>query len=188
MEIVGPKINTAFTFYLPLVTSGSDDFKATPTIAAGDCKVSIDGGATFSNPATLPSETAAGSKIVQFPLAAGEMNAALVIVKMIDQTATKEWKDTVVFIRTTTHGVGNANVSAIDNNAISAAAIASDAITAAKIADGAIDAGALASDAITAAKIAADAISSSELADAAAVEIANKIGTSAAISGRTGGA
>ena len=44
----------------------------------------------------------------------------------------------------------------IADNAIAAAKIASDAITAAKIADGAIDAGAFAADAITAAKVAAD--------------------------------
>ena len=106
MAIVGPKINTAFTLYLPLVTVNADDWKATPTIAAGDIQVSVDGGATFANPATLPSETAASSKVVKVVLAAGEMNAAAVIVRAIDQTATKEWKDTGEIIYTTTYGVG----------------------------------------------------------------------------------
>jgi hypothetical protein len=65
------------------------------------------------------------------------------------------------------------NVASIDANAITATAIASDAITAAKIATGAIDADALAADTITAAKIATGAITAAKFAagaiDAAAV-------------------
>jgi hypothetical protein len=74
----------------------------------------------------------------------------------------------------TTTGKFNVNVSTIDANAITASAIAdnaidagalaADCITAAKIADNAIDAGAIASNAITSAKIAAGAITSSTFA------------------------
>jgi len=103
MAISGVPRNTAFTLYLPLVTTGSTAWKATPTIAAGDFKVSVDGGATFANPATLPSETAASSKVVKVPLTAAEMNAAAVIVKAID-AAGAEWQDTgeVIYTRQAT--------------------------------------------------------------------------------------
>jgi hypothetical protein len=60
----------------------------------------------------------------------------------------------------TTHAAG----TAWGSGAITAGAIAADAITAAKIADGAIDAGAIAADAITAAKIADGAIDAATFA------------------------
>jgi hypothetical protein len=56
-------------------------------------------------------------------------------------------------------------VGTINNNVITANAIATDAITAAKIADNAIDAGSIASGAITNAKFAAGAISATVVAD-----------------------
>lgn len=68
-------------------------------------------------------------------------------------------------------GVGQASVQSIVANAITATAIASNAITSAKIAASAIGASQIASDAITAAKIAADAIGASELATDAVNEI-----------------
>lgn len=65
-------------------------------------------------------------------------------------------------IGTVTTATNVTTVNGIASGAITAAAIATDAIGAAEIADGAIDAGALATDTITAAKIAASAITSSE--------------------------
>lgn len=100
--IYGPKKNAAFTFSLPLVTAGSDDWKLNPTLAAGDFKVSIDGGA-LANLATLPTNNPAGSAWVTFALSAAEMNGDRIQVQAIDQ-GTKEWKDTgeVIFTRATT--------------------------------------------------------------------------------------
>lgn len=103
MAIYGPKKNTAFSLYLPLVTSNSSDWKATPTIAAGDIMISKDGGA-FANPDTLPDENPNSSKVVLITLTATEMNADIIVVRAIDQTAAKEWQDTgeVIYTRSVT--------------------------------------------------------------------------------------
>ena len=75
-------------------------FKANPTIAAGDFKVSKDGGA-LANLTTLPSVAPAGSVLVTITLSSTEMNADTVSVVCIDQTATKEWADLAFSIPTT---------------------------------------------------------------------------------------
>lgn len=71
--------------------------------------------------------------------------------------------------------VVNAGGTAWGSGAITAAAIASNAITSAKIAASAIGASQIATDAITAAKIAANAIGASELATDAVAEIADAV-------------
>lgn len=76
-------------------------FKANPTIAAGDFKVSKDGGA-LANLTTLPSVAPAGSVLVTLALSATEMNADLVSIVCIDQTSPKEWSDFAIAIPTTT--------------------------------------------------------------------------------------
>jgi len=76
---------------------------------------------------------------------------------------------------------GAIDADAIADNAIDAGAIAADAITAAKIADGAIDAATFAAGAITASAIAADAIGASELAADAVTEIQNGLATQASV-------
>jgi hypothetical protein len=68
------------------------NFKSNPTIAAGDFKVSKDGGA-FANLNTLPTVSPSSSVSVQITLSSTEMNADVVMVTCIDQTATKEWAD-----------------------------------------------------------------------------------------------
>jgi len=94
-----PKKNVAYTFYLSLIDSTDPGtFKANPTIAAGDFKVSIDGGA-FTNLATLPAVEPAGSIVVKASLSAGEMNGAKIVVQCID-VAGGEWNDLLVFIDT----------------------------------------------------------------------------------------
>lgn len=80
-------------------TSGS--FKANPTIAAGDFKVSKDGGA-LANLTTLPSVAPAGSVLVTIALSATEMTADIVSVVCIDQTSPKEWADFAFSIPATT--------------------------------------------------------------------------------------
>ncbi len=95
-----PNRNEAFTFYVALqdlATPGS--FKAGATIAAGDWKVSKDGGA-FANLATLPDVFPAAGIAVRVQLSATEMDADNVVIAGIDQTATKEWADAFINIVT----------------------------------------------------------------------------------------
>ncbi len=75
-------------------------FKANPTIASGDFKVSKDGGA-LADLATLPSVEPAGSVSVKIALSAAEMTADNVFIQAIDQTVTKEWNDWALCIPTT---------------------------------------------------------------------------------------
>lgn len=90
-----------FIIYIGLadmVNAGS--FKAAPTIAAGDFKVSKDGGA-FANLTTLPTVTPAAGTMVKITLSATEMNADVVTMVAIDQTNPKEWADYMISIPTT---------------------------------------------------------------------------------------
>lgn len=185
---VPAKRNTAFIFYLPLVsTANRPDFQSNPTLAAGDVKVSKDGGA-LANITSLPTVSPASSVQVKVSLSATEMDADVTTVIFID-AAGNEWDDVLVEIPTAAQQIddlanpgdemaliNDAITSAkIAANAIGASEIADDAITAAKIAtgaidadaiaDNAIDAGAIANDAITAAKIATGAIDADAIAD-----------------------
>lgn len=90
-----------FVFRLPLAdASDPKSYKTNPTIASGDFKVSIDGGA-LANLATLPSNEPAGSIWVKVTLSASEMNGDSISFQAIDQTATKEWADYALTIQTT---------------------------------------------------------------------------------------
>ena len=90
-----------FIIYVPLADAADPkSFKAAPTIAAGDWKISKDGGA-FANLTTLPVVEPAGGVMVKVALSATEMNADVVAVVAIDQTATKEWADFALAIPTT---------------------------------------------------------------------------------------
>jgi hypothetical protein len=88
------------------VQIGLEDFnnpgnlKIDPTIAAGDFKVSKDGGA-LANLNTLPVVEPSGSALVTILLSSTEMNADVVSVQCIDQTAPKEWADLSFSIPTT---------------------------------------------------------------------------------------
>jgi hypothetical protein len=96
-----PTRGEAFQFFVCLQdmnTSGR--FKSSPTIAAGDFKVSKDGG-SFANLTTLPSVAPASSKSVQVDLSATEMTADSVLVLWSDQTAPPEWADGSLNIVTT---------------------------------------------------------------------------------------
>lgn len=75
-------------------------FKASPTLAAGDVKISKDGGA-LANLATLPVVAPAGSKLITIELSAAEMNADVVTVIFSDQTVPPEWADQAFSIPTT---------------------------------------------------------------------------------------
>jgi hypothetical protein len=96
-----PVKNEDFICYIALedlATPGS--FKANPTLASGDVKISKDGGA-FANLATLPSVEPASGRSVKVTLSSTEMNADNVFVQFIDQTDPKEWADFAFNIVTT---------------------------------------------------------------------------------------
>ena len=92
-----PLQNQAYVFYLSVGNAlNPDEFLANPTIAAGDFKVSTDGGALV-NLDTLPVVTPAGSIWVQVSLSADEMDGEKVVVQGID-AAGGEWQGVSTFI------------------------------------------------------------------------------------------
>ncbi len=96
-----PKTGEDFIFYATLASMGTPgSFQSSPTIAAGDFKVSKDGGA-LANLNTIPAVTPAASVMVKFTLSATEMTADNVTIIGIDQTTQKEWADFSVNIVTT---------------------------------------------------------------------------------------
>lgn len=180
--MASPKRNVAYEFDIGLIdTADTGAFKASPTIAAGDFKVSTDNGA-LANLATLPVVSPAGSIILKINLSAAEMNGDKIMIQAID-AAGNEWDDVLIFIdatvvnvddivRSTTpanlldvNATGEAGID-LDNTSgtLSAAQIAANAIGATQIADGAIDAATFAAGAINAAAIATDAITSAKIA------------------------
>lgn len=92
----------ATTLYFPLVDKGATDFEATPvTIASGDCQISKDGGA-FAN-TTTASFVHEGGGIYSIPLTATEMQCRVAVIKIVDQTGTKEWEDQAIVVTTCNH-------------------------------------------------------------------------------------
>ena len=117
---------TAYEFYLSLVSqSNTKVFQNNPTLAAGDVKVSKDGG-SLSNVATLPSAVGSG-KVVKVALSAGEMTADNVTVIFSD-AAGSEWCDLVVNIQPVNVSIPAA-VKSMDANTVTASALAADAVT-----------------------------------------------------------
>lgn len=154
----------ALTIEIPMIKRGVVDFAVSAdwTPAAGDVKISKDGGAA-ANVTNLPTAIAMGNGAVwQFAFTTGEMACGRAVITVVD-SATKAVEDQAIEIRT----FGNASaampfdlgtalsgqhvgtVDAIANGAITANAIAANAIGAAKIATDAIGAAQLASDAVT---------------------------------------
>lgn len=158
---------------ISLYTANSNDLKANPTLASGDVQISKDGGA-FANITTLPAATPASGVAVRVSLSATEMQAARIVVKFVDQTATKEWDDLSLVIET----FGNASAQYVAD--FSAMADASGNVAVGSIATGAITASAIAADAIGASELAADAITEiqSGLATAAAIAALNNLSAS----------
>lgn len=74
-------------------------FKASPTLAAGDAKISKDDGA-FADLATLPSVLPAAGRLVKVPLSATEMTADVLTIVFHDQTSPPEWADYALTIVT----------------------------------------------------------------------------------------
>ncbi len=70
-----------------------------PTLASGDFKVSIDGGA-LANLATLPTVEPSGSRLVKIDLSGSEMNGERITIQCVDQTSPKQWADRIFTIHT----------------------------------------------------------------------------------------
>ena len=97
---------TAYTFFVGLVDQANTKLlKANPTLAAGDVKISKDGGA-FSNLATLPTVTPASGAAVR-SLSSTEMNADNVVVLFSD-AAGAEWCDQLISINTSSKTLDDA--------------------------------------------------------------------------------
>jgi hypothetical protein len=95
-----PKKNIAYSFVISLVDQANrPQFKSTPTLAAGDFKVSTDG-AALANLTTLPTNTPASSVCVLVSLSASEMNGDRIVVVGKD-AAGAEWDDLTIYIDTT---------------------------------------------------------------------------------------
>jgi hypothetical protein len=95
-----PKKNVAHKLFVSLTDQANTKLaKVAPTIASGDFKVSIDGGA-FANLATLPSVNPAGGRAVMIDLSAAEMNGDNIIVQCVD-AAGAEWCDLILNLQTT---------------------------------------------------------------------------------------
>lgn len=91
--------NSSFIFYMGVVSQADTKLLQTnPTIAAGDFKVSTDGGA-LANLTTLPVVTPAGSTAIKFTLSATEMNGDNIYIQLKD-AAGAEWCDNFVNIIT----------------------------------------------------------------------------------------
>lgn len=97
-----PKINTAYTFYVSLVSQAdTKTFQANPTLATGDVKVAIDDGAP-ANLATLPVVDADYTKRVKVALSSAEMNGDNITVIFSDASGA-EWCDLTVNLQTVTN-------------------------------------------------------------------------------------
>lgn len=100
-----PKSGAAYIFYSGLVSQADTKLlKSGPTLAAGDFKVSIDGGA-LANMATLPTNTPSGT-VVKFSLSGAEMTGDNITVVCID-AAGAEWCDQIINIQTAPRGVAD---------------------------------------------------------------------------------
>ncbi len=96
---VPAKRATAYIFYVGLVSQANTKvLQGSATLAAGDVKVSKDGGA-LANLTTLPAVTPAASKMIKVDLSATEMTADNVTVIFSD-AAGAEWCDLIVNIQT----------------------------------------------------------------------------------------
>src|SRR4030042_1375854 len=108
---VTPKKGSAYIFYVGLVSSANrPDFQTNPTLAAGDAKVSIDGGA-LNNLATLPDVQPDSGIPVRVQLSADEMNGDNIVVVFSD-AAGAEWDDLFIGIQTTARQVDDLAYSA----------------------------------------------------------------------------
>ena len=95
------KYGAITTLVFPLIDFGATDFEATPvTFATGDVKIIKDEGAA-ANTTNLPAHE--GNGIYSLALTATEMEAARIVIVIVDQTATKLWEDQGLLVTTYGH-------------------------------------------------------------------------------------
>lgn len=185
------KYNVAATVLFPLIGRGLSDLKTGATFAAGDVKIIKDEGAS-ANTTNLPTDE--GNGVYSLALTATEMQAARIVVTVVDQTAPKAFEDQLLLVET----YGNASAQHefdLDLAALTVAAIQAGLATAAALATvqadtddmqarlpaaligGRMDAsvGAVAANAITAAAIATGAVDADAIAADAINEIADGV-------------
>lgn len=115
---VTPKKNVAWIGYVSLYDQNNTKvLKANPTIAAGDFKISKDGGA-FANLTNLPATTPAGGVSVQISLTATEMNADNIVIACVDASGA-EWCDLAFNIQTSVRQIDDLTFPLISGNGIS---------------------------------------------------------------------
>lgn len=87
----------ARTVVFPLVKAGATDLAASAdyTPAAGDSKLSKDGGAVANTTNTIAAVSGTGSVLWSLALTAAELEAAVVVVQIVD-SATKQVEDQVL--------------------------------------------------------------------------------------------
>lgn len=124
---VTPKKSTAWIGYIGLTQQADTRLlKANPTLAAGDFKVSIDGG-TFSNLTTLPTVTPTGGTAVKLSLSAGEMAGDNIVIACID-AAGAEWCDQFVTLQTTARQIDDLAYPAVPGRSLAVDSAGSVAI------------------------------------------------------------
>lgn len=97
-----PVKNEALTLSTTLFSQSNNQIKTTPTLAAGDVKISKDNGA-IANPSTLPTENPVGSGIVEIVLTDTEMNADEIVINFIDASG-DEWHSQTIVLHTVAPG------------------------------------------------------------------------------------
>jgi hypothetical protein len=165
---IPPKKNTAFIIYIGLPSqANATSFQSNPTLAAGDFKVSIDGG-SLTNLTTLPTVTPASGKMVKVSLSTSEMNGDNITLVCSDASGA-EWRDIVINIQTSAQQIDDlatqVSVNTVDDFLDTEITDIQARLPAALV-SGRIDAsvGAMASNVVTAASLATDA--GAEIADA----------------------
>lgn len=124
-----PKKNTAFTFYVSLVSQANTKImQANPTLAAGDVKVAVDDAAP-ANLGTLPVVDADFTKRVKVVMAQAEMNGDRITVIFSD-AAGAEWCDLTIDIPTSVRQVDDLCYPAISGRSIDVDATGGVEITA----------------------------------------------------------
>jgi hypothetical protein len=112
---IGPERGKEFIFYMGLVSQAdTKTLKANPTLAAGDFKVSIDGGA-FNNLGTTPSVTPASGKAVKITLSVAEMTGDNITVVAADASGA-EWCDRMISIQTSPGALQAIELATVDTS------------------------------------------------------------------------
>ncbi len=97
MEVLR-KYGVATTILFPLVDAGAIDFESTPvSFVAADTQISKNE-AAFANTGSTPAHE--GNGMYSLALTATEMQAARIVITVIDQTSPKLWEDQAIIIDT----------------------------------------------------------------------------------------